>query len=185
MASPEEQEATMIARLEQQTGRTLEGWTDLLRKSGKTKHGEMVRLLKTEHGVTHGYANLIAHRTLRSDAASTGSGDDLVDGQYAGTRAAMRPLYDAVIAKVSSFGEVEIAPKKTYVSLRRSKQFALLQPAASRLDVGINLKGESPTDRLEPSGSFNAMVSHRVRVTAVDEVDGELIGWLRAAWERA
>jgi hypothetical protein len=81
--------------------------------------------------------------------------------------------------------DVELAPKKAYVSLRRAKQFGLLQPAASRLDVGINLGEVPPTDRLELSGSFNAMVTHRVRVTSLAEVDAELIAWLRQAFDRA
>ena len=76
--------------------------------------------------------------------------------------------------------------KKTYVSLRRNKQFAILQPSTkTRFDVGINLKGTEATDRLEPSGSFNGMVSHRVRLHSLDEVDAELIGWLKEAYELA
>lgn len=106
--------------------------------------------------------------------------------QYSGARAAVKPIYDEVMGQVTRFGEdVEVSPKKTYVSLRRAKQFALLQPAASRLDVGIKLTDTAPTARLEPSGSFNAMVTHRVRVSSIDEVDTELIGWLREAYERA
>jgi len=176
----------MIAKLPEQTGKTLKQWQALVRSSGLTAHGQIVKLLKTDHGVTHGYANLIAHKTLKSDAASAGDTGDLVAAQYGGARASVKPIYDAVLAAVQKFGpDVEIAPKKTYVSLRRSKQFGLLQPAAARLDVGINLKGVAATARLETSGSFNTMVSHRVRVGARAEVDAELIGWLREAYERA
>ena len=75
---------------------------------------------------------------------------------------------------------------KSYVSLRRSKQFALVQPSTrTRVDLGINLKGDDPAGRLEASGSFNAMVSHRVRLTEADEVDAEVTGWLREAYDRA
>jgi len=107
--------------------------------------------------------------------------------QYEGTKAGLRPIYDAIIKVVSGFGnDVEIAPKKAYVSLRRNKQFALVQPSTkTRVDVGINLKGQPPTARLEESGSFNAMVSHRVRVTKKGEVDAELESWLKKAYEAA
>jgi hypothetical protein len=54
---------------------------------------------------------------------------------------------------------------------------------ATRLDVGINLKGAEPTARLETSGSFNAMVSHRVRLSKPAEIDKELLGWLKRAYE--
>ena len=185
MASPEEQEAGMIRKLPELTGRTLEAWQQVIAASGLSAHGQIVKLLKTEHGVTHGYANLIAHKTLKSDAAS-GSADDLVAQQYSGSKAAMRPMCDALIRSVQQFGpDVEIAPKKAYVSLRRAKQFGLIQPAAARVDVGIALKGQQPSARLEASGSFNAMVTHRVRVSSIKEIDQELLGWLRAAYERA
>lgn len=186
MASPEEQEQSMIARLPEQTGRALEDWIGMVQKCGLTKHGEIVKALKTDHGVTHGYANLIAHKALRSDAGSSADAGDLVAAQYGGSRASVRPIYDAVIEQVLAFGDdVEVSPKKAYVSLRRSKQFGLLQPASARLDVGINLKGEAATARLEQAGSFNAMVSHRVRVASPEQVDAELIGWLRQAYERS
>ncbi|MCW8846296.1 MAG: DUF5655 domain-containing protein, partial [Gammaproteobacteria bacterium] len=105
--------------------------------------------------------------------------------QYQGAKAELRPIYDAIIKAVNAFGkDVDIAPKKTYVSLRRNKQFALVQPSTrDRIDVGINLKGETPTARLEASGSFNAMVSHRVRVQSKKDVDSELKAWLKKAYE--
>jgi predicted transport protein len=108
-----------------------------------------------------------------------------VTAQYAGGRAGIKPIYDTIVIQVRAFGDdVAIAPKKTYVSLRRTKQFALLQPAASRLDVGIRLPGEAPTARLEASGSFNTMVTHRVRVGSVEAVDPHLVSW-RQAYDRA
>jgi hypothetical protein len=53
------------------------------------------------------------------------------------------------------------------------------------VDVGIQLKGAPPKGRLEAAGSFNAMVSHRVRVASPAEVDAELLAWLRQAYELA
>ncbi|HVS64740.1 MAG TPA: DUF4287 domain-containing protein [Thermoanaerobaculia bacterium] len=163
--SPEEVAATMIASLEEKTGRPLERCVAIVTKIGLDKHGEIVRMLKADHGVGHGYANLIAHQARASDAGSAASQDDLVDAQYSGPKAALRPIYDRLAAEVSRLGsDVELSPKKTYVSLRRNKQFGLIQPSTkTRVDVGINWKGKEPEGRLEASGSFNAMVSHRVR----------------------
>ena len=106
---------------------------------------------------------------------------------FAGPKAAIRPIYDKVIAIVSGLGnDVELAPKKGYTSLRRKKQFGLVQPSTKdRVDLGVNLKGEAPVGRLEPSGSFNAMVTHRVRLATEADVDGEVEAWLKAAYDRA
>lgn len=181
-------EATMIANFKEKTGKTLGDWLKIVAKAGGKKHGEIVSMLKTDHGMTHGFANMVAMKHLKSDAGSLAEGGaDLVAEQYAGEKAALRPLYEAIMKSVAAFGpDVEASPKKAYVSLRRSKQFAILQPSTkTRLDVGVNLKGAAPTARLEASGSFNAMVSHRVRVEKKTDVDKQLIDWLKAAYDAA
>lgn len=183
--SPEAAEATMVANLEEKTGKSLAEWVKIAKASKRAKHGELVAYLKSEHALTHGYANLVAHRTLKS-AAGDSAPDDLISAQYSGKKAGLKPIYDALIAGVSKFGDVEVSPKKAYVSLRRAKQFAIFQPStATRLDVGINLKGVKPAGRLEASGSFNAMVSHRVRVETPKDVDKELVNWLKQAYDAA
>jgi predicted transport protein len=110
-----------------------------------------------------------------------------VDAQYSGAKSDLRPIYDAVLKLVNKFGkDVEVAPKKAYVSLRRSKQFAIIQPSTkTRVDVGINCKSAKAGKRLEESGSFNSMVSHRVRLESAADVDSELIAWLREAYNNA
>ncbi|MBD3299656.1 MAG: DUF4287 domain-containing protein [candidate division Zixibacteria bacterium] len=185
--TPEQMADAMVANCKEKTGKTVDQWVKIASKSGLKKHGEIVKSLKAEHGLTHGYANLVAHKTLKSDAGSASDGDSLIEAQYAGDKAALRPIYDTLIKIITGFGEdVELAPKKTYVSVRRNKQFAIIQPSTkTRVDVGINLKGTEPTARLEKSGSFNAMVSHRVRLESKSDVDAELKKWLKAAYEAA
>jgi hypothetical protein len=183
--SPQEMKAAMIAGLPDKTGKSLAEWLAILRASKLSKHKELVTLLKTRHGLTHGFANMIALQALQSDSQTADDTDALVSAQYAGAKAALRPIYDALLAAVGKFGkDVEASPKKAYVSLRRNKQFAIIQPTtATRVDVGIQLKNVEPAGRLEASGSFNAMVSHRVRLATPGEVDKQLLGWLRQAYD--
>lgn len=178
---------SMAKNLREKTGKTVEQWTAIARSSGASKHGELVKLLKSKHGLTHGYANMVAMRTLEAGKGVEAGGDDGVAMQYSGDKAPLRQIYDAIVRAVSRFGrDVEISPKKTWVSLRRGKQFAIIQPSTStRVDVGLNLGSIRPAGRLESSGSFNAMVSHRVRLGSVRDVDEELIKWLRAAYDSA
>lgn len=186
--SPEDMAAAMIANMKANTGKTLEQWIAIAKKSGEEKHGAVVKYLKSEHGLTHGFANLVAHKYLKSDAGSAAGGDDaLVAAQYAGPKAELKPIYDVLIKAVTALGEdVEIAPKKTYVSLRRNKQFALIQPSTkTRVDLGVNLKDEPTTGCLEKSGSFNAMVSHRVRLESPADVNKDVKAWLKKAYAQA
>ena len=135
--------------------------------------------MKEEHGVSHGFANLIAAK-----ARESGEEVDLVEAQYSGSKEALRPLYEDIVAFARSLGsDVEIAPKKASVSLRRKKQFALVTPATkARIDLGVALKGEEPTNRLE---SYNAMCSHRIRLEAVSDFDEEVKGWVKEAYSRS
>ena len=185
MATPEEQLQSMLRNLEKKTGNTVKHWLGVVKESGLDKHGAIVKMLKSDRGMTHGYANLVAHEALQSAAGKAGEGD-LVAAQYAG-KETLRPIYERLAEAVQGFGDdVELAPKKVYVSLRRAKQFGLVQPSTkTRVDVGIQLKGATPGERLEASGSFNAMVSHRVRISDAAEVNDELIGWLQAAYDAA
>ena len=179
MASPEEMAAKMIENMPKNTGKSLEAWLKIAKSSGLEKHGEIVKYLKTEHGMTHGYASLVSAK-----ARETGEEIDLVAAQYSGAKADLKPIHDDIVAFAKSLGaDVEIAPKKASVSLRRKKQFALITPATkTRIDLGLALKGEAATGRLE---TYNAMCSHRVRLEQTSEFDDQVKDWVRTAYDRS
>lgn len=188
--SPEEMAQTMINNLKAKTGKSLSEWLKVLKPESFEKHGQIMKFLKGEHGITHGFANLIATGFLRGEDSlvpTKADCDDLVSAQYSGAKAELKPIYDAIIAAVQKFGcDVIVSPKKAYVSLRRNKQFAIIQPTTkTRIDVGINLKEVQAEGRLEKAGSFNAMVSHRVKLSEIKEVDAKLKNWLKLAYQQA
>ncbi len=183
MSSVDQQIANQLANIEKATGHTLAEWTGLIRASGLEKHGQIVGWLKAEHGITHGNANLLAVKAREAAAGGPPTDDELVDAHYSGRSADLRPLYERVLATVNGFGsDVELAAKKTYVSLRRKKQFATVGPAAGQLEVCFNLVGTPATDRLKPT---TGMATHKVRISDAAGLDDELRGWLREAYDRA
>lgn len=175
----------MEQHLEEKTGKTLEQWKRVLAGTDVDKHGEIVKYLKTEHGVTHGYANFIALKYREADAGSHDPAD-LVDAQYTG-KESLRPIYQRLHDLVTAFGDdVEVAPKKSAVSFRRKRQFALVQPSTkTRVDLGLKFDARPHAGRLEASGPFGTMCTHRVQLTSPEQVDDELAGWLREAYEEA
>ena len=182
MASVDEAVQKQQRNIESRTGRPFDSWVELARSSGMTKHGQILAWLKTEHGFGHGDANLVALTALRGPDAP--EGEDLVDAIYSGPKASLRPFHERVIEVARSFGgDVELAPKQAYVSLRRRKQFGSVGPATGgRLEIGFNLKGVAPAGRLEAT---TGMCTHRVRLTDPSEFDAEVVGWLREAYDRA
>lgn len=180
--------ATQLTNIEKRTGKTLAELTAIVKRSGLTRHGEIRDMLKRDLGMGHGDANTLVHVALKSDGASAAEGksaDEVLDGIYAGPKAAMRPIHDRLMMAIGKFGPFEVAPKKSYVSLRRKKQFATIGPATNtRFEVGLNMKGVPPTARLEqlPPGG---MCQYRVKVADVKEVDAELLAWIKQAYEAA
>ena len=173
---------TMIDNMPAKTGKSLAEWKKLLKEKSFSRHGEAMKFLKEEYGVTHGFANTIIILAKEEEVRP----NELVENQYQG-KETLRPIYEVLIAFVTTLGpEVTITPKKTSVSLIRKKQFALISPATkTRVDLGLKLVGKETTERLGNSGPFGTMCTHRVQLTNTEEVDQEVKDWLKEAYERA
>lgn len=181
---------TQLTNIQKKTGKSLDELGALIRNSGLTKHGEIRDMLKRDLGLGHGDANTLVHVVLKSDGASAAEArqatpGDVLDEIYTGPKANLRPIHDKLMVSIDAFGPFETAPKKGYVSLRRKKQFVMIGPATNtRVEVGLNMKGVEPTDRLAavPPGG---MCNYKVKVTDAAEVDDELIAWIRQAYDSA
>ncbi len=171
---------TMIANLPEKTGKALNEWFSVLSEHTFDKHSQGVALLKSQYGVTHGFANTIVTLYKQQDAPQV----DLVETQYRG-KTVLLPVYDALIQIVSQFGsDVTITPKKTSVSVIRKYQFALIKPATkSRVDLGLKLKGVEVQGRLEDSGPFGTMCTHRIQLHSLDDIDDDVKRYLALAYD--
>lgn len=189
MADPVKALVTQLANIEKRTGKSLAQIVKMAKTWGLTKHSALRDRLKEELGIGFGDANTLAHHALSSvgsdGAPAAPSIDDSVASYYAGPKAALRPIHDKLMAAIGKFGTFEIAPKKTYVSLRRKKQFAMIGPATNTaVEVGLNTTALSAGGRLValPPGG---MCNFKVRLAGPGEVDAELVGWIRKAFDGA
>ena len=188
MSSLDKAIQTQIDNIQKKTGKSLDELAAMAKKSGLTKHGELRDMFKEKLGLGHGDANALVHTILQSDGTRAAEGkneDAVLDEIYSGAKAGFRPIHEALIKHIDRFGEYEVVPKKGYVSLRRQKQFAMIGPKTNtRFEVGINAKDFKKNSRLaeQPKGS---MCNYIVSLTAVDQVDAELIVWLKSAYEGA
>jgi Domain of unknown function (DUF5655)/Domain of unknown function (DUF4287) len=181
MADPQAALATQLRNIETKTGKTLAQLREVIVQSGLVKHGEVRSLLMERFALGHGDANTLAHAAKAEAPAA--SDDDPLDAIYAGTKAGLRPLHDAVMTQIGKLGAFETAPKKAYVSLRRKKQFAMVGPATQeQIEIGLNAKSLPAHPRLKalPPGG---MCQYAVRLSSAAEIDAALLGWLRAAYD--
>lgn len=182
--------ATQVASIEALTGMPLAALLDTVAGWGPGKHGEHLKRVKETFGLTHGHANYLVHLARERAAASEGSTVagvpiDPLDAIYAGSKAPLRALHEALLERFGALGPFDVAPKKAYVSLRRSKQFAMVGPGSrGRLEVGVNHRTAGASARFEALGP-GAMCSHRAYLTAVEEIDDELLAFVGEAYAAA
>jgi len=167
------------------TGKTLEQWIEIIEEAKLQKHKEIMDYLKSEHGLSYGFANFIALKFNKSDAGSFAE-EELISAQYKGKEDLM-PIYEKLKEEISKLGDdITFTPKKDSVSIIRKKQFTLIKPATkTRIDLGLKFKNKETGGRLENSGPFGAMCTHRVQLNSVSEVDQEVMGWIAEAYEVA
>ncbi len=188
--TPRNPQMTMQAYLDTittKTGKTPEEIIELAGAEGLLEPGvkpqAIITWLGDEFGLGRGHAMAIVS-VIRRQTEPQASTDEKVDRHFAGRKAVWRPVYDNLVSTVTGFGpDIDVDAGKSYLSLRRAgKKFAIVQVTTDRLDVGIKLDDEPAGDRFESAGSWNAMVTHRVRLRTASELDPELIGWLERAY---
>lgn len=193
MADPQTALLTQLRNIQTRSGKGIAELQAAAVASGGARHSERRSWLMAQFGLGYGDANtvvtLIGKPLPALDgavpAAPPAADGDPLDLLYTGAKAGLRPLHDAVMAVISGFGSFEQAPKKTYISLRRKKQFAMLGPATKdSVEIGLNARDLAPHARLKllPPGG---MCQATTRISQAGEVDATLAGWLRQAYDAA
>jgi hypothetical protein len=193
MADPQAATLTQLRNIQRKTGKKIAELHAVLAASGLAKTGERRSLLMEQFKLGYGDANAVALFYGKPLPALDGgapaqpppeAGDPL-DAIYSGAKAGLRPLHEAVMKVIEGLGGFELAPKKSYISLRRKKQFAMVGPVTrDAIEIGFNAKDLPPHPRLKvlaPGG----MCQVTTRIGTAKEIDAALKGWLRQAYDAA
>jgi uncharacterized protein DUF5655/uncharacterized protein DUF4287 len=180
-------EESGMAILKERTGRTLEQWVRLVKKSGPATEKERINWLKDAHGITTNYALWIAKRVDGAGSSADYDPDAMVEAMFSGKKEGLRPIYDCLLALAFGLGEdVRVSPCKTIVPFYRKHVFAQVRPATvMRIDLGFAFKDKKPSGKLISTGGFEKgdRITHRIPVTSLDEIDAEVKKWLKHAYE--
>lgn len=172
-------------KMKELTGKTYDEINAIYLSSGLTKHSEIRSFFMEKLQLSYGYANTLVHLIAKSDGSSMASGksmEEILEEIYDEKKIHLRPIHDSIMTEIDAFGEFEIVPKKGYLSLKRKRQFAMIGPKSnSRMEIGLNIKDIDGTERLieQPKGSMCKFI---VKITTLEDVDSELIGWLKEAY---
>lgn len=170
--------------LKQRTGADVETWNERVRQSG-IEDEPTLRTWLTEQGVTGYPLMMLVMERLGYPDFLRASADELIDGQYA-DRPALRPIYEAILTTASELGEVTVQTRKTYVSLVTPRRtFAAVQATTKqRVDLGLRLANPIFEGRLQSARSMGSgQVNARIALASVEELDDEVVGWMRQAYE--
>lgn len=179
--------------LPEKTGRSLEEWLALVKKSGPPGEKERREWLKREHKLGTNTAWWIAERLegkgMEEDSpeAYLTAAEEWVNAMFAGARTALRPLYDQLLQVAFSLGrDVKACPGKTIVPLYRNHVFAQIKPSTNtRVDLGLSLGNIKTPKRLIDTGGFEKKdrITRRIEVKSNTDIDAELKRWLKTAYD--
>lgn len=185
MPDPAAAAETQLRNIEAATGMSIAAFAAAVAERGIDGHAKILAFLKAEYGLSHGNANAVALKVRELAAGGPASSDALLDAQYEGAKAALRPVYERLAGIAAGLGpDVGILVQKTGVAFRRRKNFAVVQAAsARRVQLGLNL-GAAPDDP-RVMATPGAMCAFRVDLPDTKSVDADVARWLREGYERA
>ncbi|MBI1825543.1 MAG: DUF4287 domain-containing protein [Planctomycetes bacterium] len=183
-----------VDRLKAKTGRTLEEWVRLVKKDGPKSEALRRDWLRKEHGFGTNAAWWLAEWTKGKGTEDSDpelylkAAAEYVETMYSGNKAGLRPIHDELIRMAQKLGkDVRICPCKTIVPLYRNQVFAEIKPSTkTRIDFGFAFGDMKARGRLVDTGGFakKDRITHRIPITNLDEIDGEVWKWLREAYDR-
>ncbi len=173
----------IISNLKQKTGKSLEEWIRVVKKSGPSAKKARAQWLKVKHRLGGTTAAVIADRV--EGKAPQYNPEAFVKVMFAGQKAGLRPIYEQLMKLGMKLGkDVTATPCKTFVPLRRRYVFAQIKPTTNtRIDLGLALgKTKTPKRLLDAGGLAKGdRITHRIPLTSVAEIDAEVKRWLKAA----
>lgn len=177
-----EMQIKMLKSIEEKTGIKPQEITEDIKAQNFENHNLKIQFVKSKYGLSHGFANLLALKS--KEDVNSNSDTDLIEAQYQG-KDSLFDIYKKVASFLESLENVELVPKKAYVSVKAKKQFAIIQPSTkTRIDLGLTFPKGSIVP-IEPSGSFNSMVSHRIRIQEPEDFNDLVKHYLIEAYEKS
>src|SRR5712692_3778183 len=166
-----------IAELKEKTGRSLEEWITFIKKHGPKNEKDRREWLNVQQRLGSNSAWWLAARAEGKDSDEDTPERYLaiaaryVEEQYAGKKAALRPIYESLLRLGKSLGEgAKACPCKTIVPLYRHHVFAQINPTTNtRIDLGLALakhKAKLPKRLIDTGGlQKKDRITHRIEIS--------------------
>ena len=184
---------SVIKGMKEKTGRSIDEWVSHVKKQGPAGQKERAAWLKSEHGLGTNYAGWIAGKSVGNTEGFDDAeqylkhAQDYVERMYAGPKAHLRPIYDAILTYAKTLGkDIGVSPCSTIVPIYRKHVIAQVKPTTrTRIDLGLALKDTKTPKRLINTGGFEKKdrITHRIEIARLEDFDDEAKKWMKKAYE--
>lgn len=176
--------ASVEANLESATGKPLAEWIKIAKKCPPGPYMSRLKWFKQNYDLGQARAGLILERAFGREVFGEVEPEQLIDGLFAKSFAAQRPLYETIEAFARTLDGINVAPRKGYVALYRNKQFAAMKPSKDGFIVGLAMKAYPKDARLKPVRNLGGgdRTKFAVTVKTAKDIDAGLKSLIKAAW---
>ena len=186
MISPTDMMSSVTDSMKERTGKTLEEWVAAVQATKiDPLDQKAVRNWLKSQGVMQNSQWAIADAAARAAGWERPSVEGYINSQYQGEKAALRPIFDALREIIEGLGEdVTAEGRGGYTPFVRKRQFAAVQASTkTRVDLGLRFR-QAPDSALLSTTSLPGQSTHKLGLSSVDDITGEVIDMIRLAYEQ-
>ena len=183
--SPSDMMAAVSDSMKARTGKTLDEWVQVVMKSGLDPLDQkgVRNWLKSEHGIAQNTQWAIADASARAAGWVRPSVEGYIDSQYTGDKAALRPIFDKIRQLLEAWPDVTAEGRGGYTPFVHGRQFAAVQAAKNRVELGLRFTNPPESDLIKPAKA-PGMSTHKLVLTSPEEVTDAVEQLLRLAYEQ-
>ncbi len=172
------------------TGRGTDAWRELASRGAPSDATALRGWLMERFGLRWSQASAVAAELTGRRGVEAEPPLALVDRVYSGQYEGLRPIYEHIVAAASGLGsDVAIDATLHDVYLVRRQDFGVFRPGATKhVDLGLALGDTRHVpERFEPGAmdDVSPRITHALTIQANNEVDREVLHWMRVAYEGA
>lgn len=173
-------------KLPKNTGKTLEQWIDLVKKKCPEEREEQIDWLKIKHNLTNGQAKTIVK--MMHEGLADYDEDDLMKHHFNRDKDYQKPIYEKIIGTIKKWGRHTVAVNKTYISLIKNEQFALVKTTKENLVIAVPgqaVRAAKNKDFIPAKNLGSSKITHKVVLNDVSDLDEGVMKVLKASYDKS
>ena len=181
--TPAEMEFSMLEKLEQNSGKDLEKWLEIMSLKTDLKKMELMSYLRKDFALKNSIAYLLMQIQFNNGRPVYGDPEALLQMQY--DKNQLRGLYDTFNTYILNIDKaIKIGVCKGYTSYIKDVQFMVAVPKPKEIRIGLALGNEAFEGKLEKAKSLgaNEKMGHQIVIRKESDLDDELLSWMKKAY---